>query len=114
MDLFLCHCCGKGLLEIKCSPKYKDKSPIEFCPENSYHLYLDENNKVCLKYDSPWYIQIQGQMGLCKMKWCDFVFYTTKGIYVERIYFDDDVHKQIVNKSMRFYEKYVINKLLAK
>ena len=48
------------------------------------------------------------------MKWCDFVFYTTKDIYVERIYFDDDVYKNIVNKSMRFYKKYVINKLLAK
>jgi hypothetical protein len=51
-----CHCCGKGLLEIKCSAKYKDKSPNEVCSENYYHLYLDENNKVSLKYDSPWYI----------------------------------------------------------
>ena len=48
------------------------------------------------------------------MKWCDFVFYTTQDIYVERIYFDEDVSKNIVNKSMRFYKKYVINKLLAK
>jgi hypothetical protein len=53
-------------------------------------------------------------MGVCKMKWGDFVFYTTKDSYVERIYFDDDVYKKIVNKSMRLYKKYVINKLLAK
>lgn len=48
-----------------------------------------------------------------KVKWV-YDFYTTKDIYVERIYFDDDVYKKIVNKSMRFYKKYVINKLLAK
>lgn len=49
-----CHCYGKGLVEIQCSAKYKDKSPIEICSENSDHFYLDENNKVSLKYDSPW------------------------------------------------------------
>jgi hypothetical protein len=47
-------------------------------------------------------MQIKGQMGVCKMKWCDFVSYTTKDIYVESIYFDDDVYKEIVNKSMKF------------
>ena len=48
-----CHCCEKGLLEIKCSSKYKDKYPCDVCSDNSYHLYLDENNKVSLKCNSP-------------------------------------------------------------
>jgi hypothetical protein len=81
-----CHCCGKELLEIKCSAKYKDKSPIEVCSENSYHLYLDENNKVSLKYDSPWYIQIQGQMGVSKMKWCDCFLHNKRYFCLKNIF----------------------------
>ena len=35
-----------------------------------------------------YYAQIQGQMGIGKQPWCDLVLYTKKGIYVERISFD--------------------------
>lgn len=44
---------------------------------------IDENNDVRLKHTSPWYVQIQGQMGICKSLWCDFVFFTRRGIIID-------------------------------
>lgn len=64
--LISCKCCGEGLIEIKCSYMYQNKTPHESCRDHHYHVYLDENNSVRLKESSSWYIQIQGQMGVCK------------------------------------------------
>ncbi|XP_033763165.1 uncharacterized protein LOC117344514 [Pecten maximus] len=107
-----CKCCGKGLLEVKCSYSFRDSTPQTVCDDPHYHLYSDDANIIHLKTDSPWYIQIQGQMGVCKINWCDFVFYTKKGFSVERIYFDPAVYEQIIEKSERFWNKYVARALL--
>lgn len=64
--LISCKCCGEGLLEIKCSYMFQNKTPHEACTDHHYHVYLDQNNSVRLKESSSWYTQIQGQMGVCK------------------------------------------------
>ena len=107
-----CKCCGVGLIEIKCSFTYQNVEPSEACKDDHYHLYLDENNDTRLKQTSPWYIQIQGQMGICKVLWCDFVFFTRKGIVIDRIEFDPEIYSEIVKKCNKFFEKYVITALL--
>ncbi|CAH3023650.1 unnamed protein product [Porites evermanni] len=37
-----------------------------------------------LKPNHPYYAQVQGQMGVSGAKWCDFIDYTRKGIYIMR------------------------------
>lgn len=54
--------------------------PHEAYLDHHYYVYLEENNSVRLKESSLWCIKIQGQMGVCKKQWCDFVLYTKKGI----------------------------------
>lgn len=101
--LVSCKCCGEGLLEIKCSFTHQHKLPKEACMDNHYHVTLDENENVRLKIDTSWYIQIQGQMGVSRKQWCDFVFYTKKGFIVDRIYYDEQIFKTIVEKSQLFF-----------
>lgn len=110
--LISCKCCGEGLLEMKCSYLFKNKTPHEACTDHHYHVYLDHNNSVRLKESSSWYTQIQGQMGVCKKPWCHFILYTKKGIAVDRIYFDNQLYEKIVNASKKFYEKYIVNALI--
>lgn len=104
-----CKCCGKGLIEIKCGFSCKDSTPHEICrqTDKKYHLCFDENQNVCLKQSSPWYTQIQGQLGVCNIKWCDFIFYTNKSFICERIYFDEDFFASIVDKCDNFFQKYI-------
>lgn len=90
-----CACCGTGLLEIKCSEKFQN---MDACVDNTHHLYINENNKICLKHISAWFAQIQGQMGVCGVKWCDFVIYTKSDFIIERIYFDEKIYSDIVKK----------------
>ncbi|XP_069116847.1 uncharacterized protein [Argopecten irradians] len=107
-----CKCCGEGLLEVKCSFMYKNQTPQEACADNHYHVYLDENDDVRLKPGTSWYTQIQGQLGVCGKKWCDFILYTKKGFVVDRIYFDAEFYRHIVEKCTAFFDKYIMKSLM--
>ena len=41
-----------------------------------------------LKTEHAYYAQVQGQMGVTGAQWCDFVVYTKRGLYVERVSLD--------------------------
>lgn len=114
-DAYLyCKCCGKGLVEVKCSYSQRNETPYDVASDPNYHLYRDTNDVVKLRVDSPWYVQIQGQLGVCKARWCDFVFYTDMGFISDRIYYDECFFNDIVNKCSSFFDKHVHPALLAK
>ena len=98
-----CKCCRTRLVEIKCSLKYQDISPPEVADINSYHLETI-NGEIKVKKTSPWYYQIQTQMGVCKIDKCDLVFFTRKGISVETVYFDLEFYQKIVLKCSEFFQ----------
>ena len=109
-----CQCCGEGLIEIKCSYSYQNTTPREgACLDHHYHVYLDENDNVRLKPGSSWYVQIQGQLGVCGKKWCDFILFTRKDFIVDRIYFDHEIYSQIVQASRKFFDRYIVKALHA-
>ena len=106
-----CKCCGKGLLEIKCSYQFRLNHPQEACQDKDYHVFLDDDGAFRLKESSPWYVQIQGQLGVTGLDWCDFLLYTKKGFLTERIYFDKELYLTIVNKCEKFFTTYVLNEI---
>ncbi len=44
------------------------------------------------------YNYIQGQLLLSGLQFCDFVLYTKRDIYMERVYRDSDLIKNMVNR----------------
>lgn len=101
-----CDCCGTGLVEVKCSFTHQNKTPLEVSNESNYFLYND-NGTVRLKKDKSWYIQIQTQLGVSNLQFCDFVFYTQKGLCIERILFDEDMYRNITSKCYEFFIKFI-------
>lgn len=87
---------------------YQNVTPHEACNDNHYHLFSDSDNQVRLKLSSPWYTQIQCQLGVCNLSWCDFVFFTKRRIVIDRITFDPDFYVKIIEKSTKFFKKYVL------
>ena len=111
-----CSCCGTGLLEIKCpytSSVKKGLNGYDIAKLGNYHVVLDDNGLIKLKLSSPWYTQIQGQLGVSGYPWCDFVMYTKKPPYItiERIHFNKNKYKETVAKAMLFYAKFIVPKL---
>ena len=79
-----CSCCGKGLLEIKCSYCIKEKLLDEefsgFCMSKFMFKHRD---KWSLKEDHPYFYQVQTQVHVCRLSYCDFVIWSNE-IIMER------------------------------
>ena len=83
-DLISCKCCGEGLLEIKCPYKYRDFDPTEV-RDTSFYLQWNVDGEVRLSQTHNYYSQVRGQLEVCDKKYCDFMYWSNKGIQVEII-----------------------------
>ena len=67
-----------------------------------------------MKEDHPYYAQVQGQMAVTGARWCDFIVYTSKGIYVQRILFDPVFWTGLKQKLLSYYFEHFIEFASAK
>lgn len=98
----LCKCCGQGVLEIKCQMTLKDLYAKEAMMKlESFHIV---NGLPAIKQteDSPYYIQMLRQMAVCIVSYCDFVLYTQKDFYMERVEFNASLWNSVEVKLKSF------------
>ena len=77
------------LVEVKCPFSVQNMTVQQACEVKSFCCSIDEDTcKPYLKLDNDYYYQVQGQMGVTGIHECDFVIWTTKGIFVQTIAFD--------------------------
>ena len=62
-----------------------------------------QNHSVPTSLRNAYYAQVQGQIGVTGAKWCDFITYTSKGIYIERIAFDPAYWENLKTELLRYY-----------
>ena len=89
-----------GLIKIKGLKIFKDKTICEVTKDHSRGKFdkkclsrqrftIDSNNNLHLKKNHAYYYQVQLQLLVTRLEYCDFVFHTPKGQpYVERIFTD--------------------------
>ena len=105
-----------GVLEVKCpaSEKWKTLSPEECAKDVDFYCDLDTETRLCrLKRSHKYYFQVQGQMALTGMKWCDFVVWTLGGISVERIMFSEECW-DMFQKLKNFYQNVFLLELFCR
>ena len=82
-----------GFLEVKCPYTHRNDTPEEASKTPGFCSSLDNSGdgmpKLSLRKNHIYYAQVQGQMAIGCRQWCDFVVFTTKGISVQRIAFDN-------------------------
>ena len=66
-----CACYGKGICEIKARKSIKDQTPSM---KNYKHLVKNDRGLSTLSKTSEYYTQIQGQMAIVGVDYCDFLF----------------------------------------
>ena len=102
-----CNCCGKGLVEIKCPYSARDLHPDA----------LRGKSQSCLtergvSTSHPYYTQIQGQLFITELDYCDLVIWTKKGMVIERIYADINFSEKLLKKLTDFYIDIFLPKFL--
>jgi hypothetical protein len=101
-----------GFIEVKCPYVQRDLTPLEasltsgFCSRQVSNTCKTACNypELKLRQNHKYYAQVQGQMAVGGMKWCDFVIFTNKGINVERIVYNDDYWKPLLAKLESFFD----------
>ena len=74
-----------GLLEVKCSEEYKNIDPKDICfiSKNPPFLYSETSCKILVNKSHTYY----DQLPLTTQSWCDFIFYTSKGLIIHKVQF---------------------------
>lgn len=98
-----------GLGEVKCPYTKFHVTPLEACSDPKFFMEKVSDSNCRLKRDHEYYAQVQGQMGVTGAKWCDFIVYTSKGLYVERIPFDPVFWQNLRSELLNYYFTHFIS-----
>lgn len=109
---------NKGCLEIKCLFKHRDVTPTEAVKsseKNSSFALKCINDKITLKERHAYFYQIQMQMAITNLPWCDIVFFTNKNapVLILRISFDKIFWEKTKEKLLEFHNSNIIPALVA-
>ena len=77
-----------------------------------YFELVDGKPKLKKHHSSGYYSQVQLQLGLTQLPYCNFVVYTFEGIIISRIAFDMEYFSQLVTSASEFYFKWHLSCLL--
>ena len=83
--VIMCACCGSGVLEIKCPFSCKSNSLLEVSREDKNFCLELQDGSLKRKDRHTYYYQIQLQMKVCEVGYCDFVVWCPTDIHIERI-----------------------------
>ena len=63
----------------------------------------NDNERLRLKRKHQYFYQVQTQLFVTRLLWCDFVIWTPNEICVERIYYDQQFIEEAILKARTFY-----------
>jgi len=93
-----------GCLEVKCPFVCSRKSFIEASSEVPSFCLENSNGRFQLKIKHQYIYQVQIQMFITHLFWCNFVVWSpSKEILVERIDFNEKFTTRMVSKAWSFY-----------
>lgn len=114
-----CLCCGRGALEIKCPYCHRGES-IDFAASHDKKFCLKETDgKLQLDSDHMYYYQIQTQLFICDVEYCDFcvcTFADTAGesaIHIERIHKNSQFWINCVETAKSFFRTCLLPELMG-
>lgn len=108
-----CSCCSAGVLEVKCPYRCKDKSINEMVDQRDFCLE-NVGGSVSLKKDHAYYYQIQLQMKICEVEYCDFVVWSEESMFYERISIDTEFIDNAIKEAEPFIKLALLPELLGK
>ena len=79
-----------GIIEVKCSEEYSsvDLKDIYFISKIFCLILDDVTKKIHINKRHTYYDQIQMQLTLTTQTWWDFVFFKSKGLVIDRVFYN--------------------------
>ncbi|XP_023217435.1 uncharacterized protein LOC111619842 [Centruroides sculpturatus] len=124
-----CNCCGQGVVEVKyswCQQRQKiDENMSNLVKQNGNYTFNKSSNSRDIsrvkkttgipesRFRNPNYYQMQTQIFVCYVEYCDFVVWTEKSLHIERIYKDFTLWNSIIEKTRKFFKFCILPELTA-
>ena len=104
-----CSCFSKGVVEIKCLFCHRNDAIVESSDDKQFCLKKDSNNCLQLDHLHAYYYQVQTQIFVCEVDYCDFVVCTfpedqsKPDIHIERIFPNESFWSERMEQSTHFF-----------
>ena len=105
-------CCGKSIIEIKCPYMSRDETIAEICQKKNSFLIEDEAGNLTLKNTHEYFYQVQTQLLVTNADHCDFIVWTNKDFFRQRIHHGEILQETIIEKASVFF--CILPELLAR
>ena len=108
--------CNRGCLEIKCPYSINGHITVSMTPTEIAEKHPEnrsDDGLLHLPHDHAYYAQVQGEMALLDVEWCDFVVFSNYTVLVDRIMANYDYWMDLLEKLEQFYLQHVIPELLS-
>ncbi|CAC5376125.1 unnamed protein product [Mytilus coruscus] len=109
-----CDCCGQAVVEIKCPFCKKHDSLENASDDKNFYLKKDNDGNLKLYTKHMYYYQVQTQLGICQMESGYFVVWTEKDLHIEQIVFNNELWKEICDKSKHLFITAILPELIGK
>ena len=104
-----CKCCGQGILEVKCPYTVRDG-----ITDDENFFMSKANGKWYLKNNHIYYYQVQMQLHVCMVSYCDFVVWTMRDLLIQRVRIDEIFFASKVEHLQAFYTNGILPEVIGK
>jgi len=108
-----CKCHGKGILEIKCPYCFKG-CLLEEAIEDAGFCLEQENDEWQLKKNHAYFYQIQMQMAVTKVSYCDFVVWSQTNHVIVTVKFDKGFYDSKLDLVKHFFVYGMLPEIIGK
>lgn len=112
--LIYCECCSGGCLEIKCPYLVGKGMNLATYAKRKNTCLISDNSAMHLDKSHSYYYQIQMQMFVTRLQYCDFVVWGPKEFFTQRILKDEDFLSENIEKALEFHASVVVPELLGR
>ena len=114
-----CCCCAKGMVEIKCSYCHKFDGVEKVVTDRQSCLVEDADGILHVNTSHAYYYQMQTQIHVCKVDYCDFCLctfpsYSEVSLHIERVFPDNEFWQICVDSSQHFFNICILPELLGR
>ncbi|XP_034066574.1 uncharacterized protein LOC117542824 isoform X5 [Gymnodraco acuticeps] len=108
-----CTCHGTGICEIKCPHSKQEEANLRLCAGEQGFCLVNDGGTVKLDRRHAYYHQVQAQLHVVDVDYCDFVVWTKNDLFVERIVRDVDLWDNIIPRVESFFRLCVLSEVLG-
>lgn len=113
--LIYCDCCAGGCLEVKCPFTLREAGNLrDYAAQRDSCLKCDEKGVVQINKKHQYYYQVQAQIFICNLLYCDFVVWCPNFTHIERVLPDLEFWEGALDKVLNFHANVIMPELLGR